>query len=904
MRSSATPFLTAAAFCTLIVVPVLAAGARPAVRQPQRPAPAKGSPAVHRGYQVVARSCFKCHGESSRLSGLDLRTLALAKKGGEHGAAVVPGSAAKSRLYRMLTGEVKPQMPPTGALSPADQKAVREWIEAGAPYPASARAGGDGKWWAFRPVVRPRVPAVEDPWVRNPVDAFVLAKLRAAGLRPNPEADRRTLIRRATLDLHGLPPTPDEVEAFVSDRSPDAYEKLIDRLLASPRYGERWGRTWLDLARYAESEGFKADETRPNAWRYRDYVIEAFNQDKPYNRFIREQIAGDECYPNDPSALVATGFNRHWADESNARNLRLRRQEILNDITDTVGSVVLGLTVGCARCHDHKYDAITQKDYYQLQAFFAALQPRNDIPLVPAEQLERYRRELARWEAETRPVREKLAALEAPYREKLLRDKRMPFTEEVQEAIDTPAAKRTALQWQLFLKVAPQIELKDEDVGTAMKGEPKEQWTAMRKELERFDPLRPQELPLGLGVTDVGPVAPKTHVLAAGGYDSPQEEVRPGFITAIDPRTPQITPPAGVESTGRRTALAAWLTSPENPLTARVLVNRVWQGHFGQGIVPTSSDFGKSGELPSHPELLDYLAWTFSSPAREGETERQRDGESRDRTAGGRNRFVPLSLRPSVAKGPSVAPSSPQGLGWSLKRLHRLVMTSSAYRQSSAFNPTAAARDPENRLLWRHRRQRLEAEMIRDTSLAVSGLLNPKMGGPSIFPELPEGVSTRGGWPVTKDPAERNRRSVYVFVRRNTRYPLFEAFDFPDTHEPCARRSVTNTAPQALMLFNSELGLQWAQAFAGRVLREAESPEARVERAYRLAFGRAPEAEEARLTLQFLREQAELVSGRLAAKEKVALPEGGAHGIAEAEGAAWVDLCHALLNSNEFLYVD
>jgi len=834
------PLLAVAA--ALLLAPVALSSANPS--------PPQGAP-LHAGFKVVQRACMKCHGEGGTAHGkLDLRTRTGLLKGGQHGAVVTPGKPEASRLVRMIAGQTKPQMPPTAPLSDAEARAVREWIAAGAPYPQASRSAQDGRWWAFRPVRPVAVP----PGAPHPVDAFLLAKLREEGLTLSPAADRATLLRRVTFDLHGLPPTPEEIEAFAVDRSPDAWEKVVDRLLASPRYGERWARHWLDLARFAESEGFKADETRPTAWRYRDYVIDSLNADKPYDRFVREQIAGDEIAPDDPQALVATAFNRHWADESNARNIALRRQEILNDITDTTASVFLGLTVGCARCHDHKYDAITHRDYYRLQAFFAAVNPREDLPLAPREVVAAHERAMGEWEARTRPLRAQLEALEAPHREKLAKSKRAPFTKEVLAAVDTPAARRTALQWQLFLKVQPQLEVGADDLAKAMKGEEKARWDGLRADLERAMP-RPEDLPRSLGITDVGREAPPVHVLAVGIYDQRLEAVQPGFPEAITAAPPRITPPPGLASTGRRTALADWLTSPENPLTARVMVNRIWQGHFGVGLVPTAGDFGKAGEAPTHPELLDWLAREF------------------------------------VARG------------WSMKAMHRLLLTSAAYRQSSALVPAAAAKDPENRLLWRFRRWRLEGEALRDACLSISGELNLKMHGPSVFPELPEGLTTRGGWPVTKDAAERNRRSVYVFVRRNQRFPLFEAFDFPDTHEPCSRRSVTNTAPQALMLFNSDLALQPARALAGRLFREAPTAEARVERAYRLAFGRAPETAERELSVQFLARQAEVVRKRLAAKQPVAQPLGVA-GVDPAEGAAWVDFCHALMNANEFLYVD
>jgi len=840
-----------------------------------RPAGPGGAP--HPGYLVLARQCFKCHGDGTAQSGLDLRTHASLTAGGKHGSALVAGKPEASRLLRVLTGAVKPQMPPTGALSDRDVQSVRAWLAAGAPYPPREK-NTDSRWWSFRPVQRPAVPLTREPWVRTPVDGFVLARLKSAGLRPNPPASRTTLLRRLTFDLHGLPPTPDEIAAFLADRRPDAYERVVDRLLASPRYGERWARHWLDLARYAESEGFKADETRPNAWRYRDYVIQSFNEDKPYDQFLREQLAGDEIAPDEPQALVATGFNRHWADESNARNISLRRQEILNDITDTTSSVMLGLTISCARCHDHKYDPISQKEYYRLQAFFAAVQPRDDLPLVSPQAREAHARRLAEWTERTRDVGSRLAALEAGPRTRLVAQKRMPFTPEVQDAIDTAPARRTALQWQLFLKVQPQIEISDDEVGKAMPTAERKQWEALRKELAQFEPMRPADLPVAQGVTDVGSQAPKTWTLAGGVYDQPVEEVQPGFPAAVGGNARPVNAPAARSSTGRRTALADWVASPANPLTARVMVNRVWQYHFGTGIVATGSDFGKTGEAPSHPELLDWLASAFTS-GEYGDVSTVANTETAKRTQSGR-------------------------MAWSLKRLHRSIVLSSTYQQSSDPTPASTAVDPENRLIWRFATRRLEGEAIRDACLAASGQLNLKQGGPGIFPELPPGVVTRGGWTLTPDEAERNRRSVYVFVRRNMRYPLFEAFDFPDTHEPCSRRSVTNTAPQSLMLFNSELALKPAQAMAGRLLRECTTLEARITRAYWLAFGRAPDSEERELSLRFLERQSAVVAGRLSRREQVALPTGGTGAVTEAEGAALVDFCHGLMNANEFIYVD
>lgn len=721
--------------------------------------------------------------------------------------------------------------------------------------------------WSLQKVATVQPPAVRDrQWVRTPIDAFVLARLEATHLTPSPRADRITLLRRAYFDLIGLPPTPEEVRTFLTDQSPGAFDKVIDRLLASPHYGERWGRHWLDLARYAESEGFKADETRPNAWRYRDYVIRSFNADKPYDRFVREQIAGDELWPNEPDARIATAFNRHYPDESNARNLLQRRQEILNDVTDTVGSVFLGLTYGCARCHNHKYDPILQKDYYRLQAFFANMRAADDIHLDRAEKVSEHRTRLAAWEEKTQTIRERIDALETPKRRELIDDLVEKYPPEIQSAIKSAPSDRTPIQWQMYYKAKAYLDphshayvASSRTVGAALKGDAKKEWDALRAELGKFDHLHPGDLAMGTGIVDSGPAAPPTHILRVGVYDAPLQEVEPGFLSALDPAPPRITRPDGLESTGRRTALAQWITSPENPLTARVMVNRIWHYHFGRGLAATPSNFGFVGEPPTHPELLDWLAAEF------------------------------------VRRG------------WSIKAMHRLMMTSSLYQQAStAAGPVArqaAKADPSNRLLWRFPRQRLEGEIIRDAALAVAGELNATMGGPSVFPELPAGMDMRGGWKVSSDPTERNRRSVYVFVRRNARYPMFETFDMPDTHESCPRRDVTTSPTQALTLLNSPVVVEWAQGFASRVLQTAGSDRrAQIAMAYRLAYSRRPTQAEWKLALDFLDRQRSIVSTRAADGAAVALPKPLPPGVEPTDGAALVDFCHVLINSNEFAY--
>jgi len=721
------------------------------------------------------------------------------------------------------------------------------------------------QFWSLQKVAVVAPPAVRQrQWVRTPVDAFIAAKLESHGLTPASNADRITLLRRAYLDLIGLPPAPDAVAAFLADQSPDAFAKVVDRLLASPQYGERWGRHWLDLARYAESEGFKADETRPNAWRYRDYVINAFNADKPYDRFVREQLAGDELWPGDPDARIATAFNRHYPDESNARNLLQRRQEILDDVTDTVGAVFLGMTYGCARCHNHKFDPILQKDYYRLQAFFANMRADDNILLAPAHEVERHRTRLAEWEEKTRAIRERIEALEAPKRQELLDDFVTKYPPEIQAAIAKMPAERTPIDWLMYYKAKPYIDPASHEfvatsraVGNALKGDAKKAWQAAKAELEVFADLYPGEPAIGTGIVDAGRSAPPTHTLRLGVYDRKVEPVEPGFLTILAPGDATIALPAGVESTGRRTALANWIASPDNPLTARVMVNRIWHYHFGRGLVATPSNFGAAGERPSHPELLDWLASEFV---------RQ---------------------------------------GWSVKAMHRLIMNSHVYQQASAVDaPGAAALDSQNALLWRFPRHRLEGEAIRDAALAVAGELNPAIGGPSVFPELPPGMASRGGW-KTSEGADRNRRSVYVFVRRNTRYPMFESFDMPDTHESCPRRDVTTSPIQALTMMNSAPVMEWAQGLAARVLDGGRANrEAQIALAYKLAYSRPPTPEESKIAFDFLQRHREILAARARSGGKLAGAGALPDGVDAVDAATLVDFCHMLINSNEFVYIN
>lgn len=713
-------------------------------------------------------------------------------------------------------------------------------------------------YWAFQPVYQYDIPNVRrTSWVRSPIDNFVLAKLEEKQLTPSKEADKATLLRRVSLDLIGLPPAPDELQAFLEDTSPDAYEKVVDRLLASPRYGERWGRHWLDLARYADSDGFKADHTRPNIWRYRDYVIRSFNNDKPYNRFIREQIAGDEIWPDSFEARIATGFNRHYAEEYNAQNLRARRQEILNDITDTTGAVFLGMTYGCAKCHDHKFDPILQEDYYKLQAFFANVSAVDDLVLMTPEQRAAYAKKRALWDEQTKSVRDQMAALLEPARKKLYHSRFIAYAPDVQAAVEKPADQRTPLERWMVHRSEPFLTLSDEkEWDKTLKGDDKVRYEKLAEELKKFAPLYPGDLPVASCMTELGHDAPPTSTLAVGNVEKPLKEVAPGYLSILNLPPPKIERPAGVDSTGRRTALANWIADPANPFTARVMVNRIWQYHFGKGIVATSSDLGVMGNRPSNPELLDWLAAEFVRS------------------------------------------------GWSIKHMHRLMVLSSTYRQSSAFRKDAAEVDDADKFLWRYPRQRLDAEVIRDSALYVSGLLNLKMGGPGVYAELPDGMpAPRGGWDTDPNPAERDRRSIYIFVRRNSRYPVLEVFDLASAQETCPRRDVTTIAPQALTLLNSKLSREWSESLAARVIHDA-GPDvpAEMDRAYVLMYSRHPDSQERDMGFTFLDRQLKILSERAAAGEKISQVSDLPAGMKPVQAAALVDFCQALLNSNEFVY--
>jgi hypothetical protein len=674
--------------------------------------------------------------------------------------------------------------------------------------------------WSLQPVVRPALPPLPSPALAAiAIDAFANGAADTAGVKPAARSDRRTLLRRLSFDLVGLPPAIDEVDRFTADPSPDAYERVVDRMIASPRLGERWARHWLDRVRYAETDGFKADVHRANAWRYRDYVITAINSDKPYDRFVTEQLAGDEIAPADSQALIATGFLRHWPYEDNGRDVFSQRANILNDVTDVTAQAFLGLTIGCARCHDHKYDPILQRDYYRLQAFFAPMLPRDDLPVAAKEEIEAHARERSRLDDATAELRRQMDAIEAPVRQKMRSTAMQVFPKEVQAILNKPPAERTPNERIIADLADKQLGVDAKALPDKMKKEERGRWEALKKQFDELAAAggKLKKLPVAMGIRDLDGPPPVTTI---PGGDS-AEAILPGFLTLLDPAIARIDPPQeNPSASGRRSALARWITSPENPLTARVAVNRLWQHHFGKGIVATSGDFGLQGEKPTHPELLDYLADELVRRA------------------------------------------------WSLKDLHRLMVTSAVYRQTPASSLQPLASSP----------RRIESEILRDSMLAASGELNLRAGGPSVFPDLPAELSARYGWKPTPDLAERNRRSVYVVSKRNLRLPLFDAFDSPDTHGACCRRDVTTTAPQALMLLNDPWSLARATAMARRVVREA-GHEARkqVVAAYEFALSRRPDDNELRLAESFLSNNKQ---------------------------TALADFCHALLNCNEFLYID
>jgi hypothetical protein len=732
-----------------------------------------------------------------------------------------------------------------------------------ADYSDPAITAADKAHWSFKKPVRRDLPTVKRTgWVKTPIDAFILARLEAAGLTAAPEADKLTLIRRLTLDLTGLPPTPEEVEDFLNDTRANAYERLVDRLLASPQFGERQATHWLDVVRFAESNGYEADGERAHAWRYRDYVIRSFNSDKPYDVFLTEQIAGDELAagkdPREAADLwVATGLHRCGPVHMVTGNLEndVIRQEVLTEMVNGVGSAVLGLTIGCARCHDHKFDPISQGDFYRLQAFFAAAR-YVDTDLATKAEKEAHKKQVEAIEAKTAPLKQAVAAIDSPIRARLSQSKREALDAKYKEALAVPSEKRTPEQKKLVLDAQPLLVVRWDEILGAMPYFERLKRSLLREHMHAWESQMPAPSPAAWAIKNGDAV--QTFVYKRG---NPKQKLAP-----VGMSFPRVLVAKDVEPRSR-VELAKWITQPDQPLTARVMVNRIWQHHFGQGIVGTPNDFGIRGERPSHPELLDWLACELVQPTGDG--------------------------RP-----------------WSLKRIHKLMVLSSTYRQASTA--TAAKADPDNRLLSRMKRRRLEAEAIRDSILLASGTLNKQAGGPSVKvplePEVYDLIFTEGEpdglWPVTPDASQHMRRSIYVFNKRNVRLPYFEAFDQPDTLNSCAVRPVSTFAPQALILMNGPFVQHQGKSLAIKLVKETGTdPTKLVAAIYRRTVGREPTDAERRLALEFLKEQTATIrdaekAGRPLGLPNVPLPAGAD----PAAVRALADLCVVAFNSNEFVY--
>ncbi len=802
---------------------------------------------------ILETRCLKCHGPAMQLAKLDLRSREAALKGGEKGPSIVPGKPEQSILYKRCAGTEKPAMPMDGKLTAKEIDLLKRWIEQDAKWddkldaaPVDVAALEDMKipeaarqYWAYQKPVRAKVPAGAE----HPIDAFLRKAIADRGLKAAPRASKTTLLRRAYMDLTGLPPTAEEARAYLNDKSPRAWENLIEKLLASPHYGERWGRHWLDVARYADSNGYEHDFDRPNAWRYRDYVIQSFNRDTPYNIFLAEQLAGDELDWVTEDTLIATGFLRNYAKVGfREKDNPQFRYEYLDDMIATLGRGVMATTVQCARCHNHKFDPIPQKDYYKFQAaLFGYVEV--DHPLVPRQQAEQYRRQVEAVEARLIPLRDQIRELERPYRDVLLKQKYKRFPQNIQDAINTPEAQRTPGQVLLANQIIRTVNVSPAEIGRIMKPEELTMRTRLSADMAAIEKTRPKPVPVAMGITDgdyrytpdgagdepapgkgiksqvtggsflhTGAEAykvPPSYFLHHGDVNSPGSEMKPGFLTVATSGNPAIeVPPPSGHTSGRRRALAEWLGSTENPLTARVIVNRIWAHHFGQGIVSTLDNFGKMGELPTHPELLDWLAVEFMHR------------------------------------------------GWSFKQMHRLLMTSEAYQMSSQFvDEVNIGKDAANQYLWRFRQQRLEAEIVRDNVLAVSGSLNAKIGGPAVFPTIPQEVLAsmlKGIWKIQKEGPETWRRSVYVYRKRGLPFPFFEVFDLPDQNLTCGRRNVSTVPTQALTLLNNEFINEHAKRFATRVRGLSSDKQEQITLAYELALTRAPSDEERGLGLKFL----------------------------------------------------
>ena len=800
---------------------------------------------------LLKQHCFTCHSIQNHQSGLVLETMSSLLKGGSLGGpGVIPGNSASSPLIQRLRGEKAPRMPLNGEpLSEEQVGLIARWVDELEVTVAQDKAAAEKPGWPWTPLQKPAVPQVrQKSWVRNPIDAFVLAKMEEKGMEPAPPVSKRQLLRRLYFDLIGLPPTPEEMEAFLNDASPKAYENRIETLLADSRYGERWARHWMDVVRYGDSVGGWVDYPLPHMWRYRDYIIRAFNQDKPYDRFIKEQIAGDSFRFYGEEGKIATAFLNLQVKVEGSGD---QRRDFLTDVVNTTGSVFLGVTLGCARCHDHKYDPITHKDYYRIEAFYAPM-PKPVPQAVAFTPYELPNQDPELWERKSQEWDHRLK-------------KRKEWADGLRKQVSELTDPYRILMSPLDLKdwVVADLRRPPFPSNTLMSKELEEQFSLMGRQNARFanpnDPNRykpmayvPSE-PLG----SVG-YAPTTFLLKGGDPELKQEVVEPGFVVAAsgDPEPVDLKGWSG----SRRKKLASWLASPENPLTPRVMVNRIWQHHFGKGLVKTPSDLGKNGGGTVHPELIDWLAAEFIQKS------------------------------------------------WSIKDMHRLMLQSNLYRQS-LINPRTKEYeviDSANRYLWRMPPIRLQAEVIRDSILAVSGAMNPTAGGPAFFPEFEDDIMKRARtWWEPDSLEERNRRSIYMLQQRVLVSPLITVFDGPNVSESCDVREVTTVTPQVFALFNSKFAHEKSHALAERIVQEVgEDPARQVERAFLLALQRQPTVAEKVHGMQFLGYGEDLPPTELSLKQVAFSPDSADDLPAKARtGRSLSDFCLAMFNLNEFIFL-
>src|SRR5215831_7600358 len=794
---------------------------------------------------LLSKRCLVCHGPQQQMSGLRLDQKEAALKGGASGVDIKPGDSAGSRLIHLVAGLEKKVMPPAGARLTADEVGLlRAWIDQGVAWSALAATH-----WSFQKIQRPTVPAVKNrTWVRNPIDAFILARLEKDEIAPSPEADKLTLLRRVSLDLTGLPPSPEAIREYSADTGSDAYERMVDKLLDSPHYGEKWSRFWLDLARYADSDGYEKDRARPWAWRYRQWVIEAFNRDLPFDQFTIQQLAGDLIPERNLDTLVATGFNRNTLTnrEGGTDPEQFRDEQVL-DRAATLGTVWLGLTTGCAQCHNHKYDPISQNEFYQLTAFFNTQEEVNIMAPMPGE-TGPYLAGRPEFERKKKALFDeyKMFEAEADWESKLREATTHPgihddwdfaygeFTHNVDSArkvLFMDLSKRSEVQ---------QTQMMDYFLSACGNLYPKEHCEELKvrevrtKLNELLAKLPPVSYAPALLENDT---PPKTYIHIKGDWRERGAEVQPGTLAVLPPMPEGPEPP--------RLRLAKWLVSPANPLTSRVAVNRLWQEIFGRGIVFSSGDFGTQGDRPTHPELLDWLASEYM----------QR--------------------------------------GWSTKQMIRLLVTSATYRQSSNARPELVAKDPLNTLLARQSRLRLPAELVRDQALFSAGLLDPRVGGKSVRPPQPKGVAelSYGGnvkWEESSG-VDRYRRGMYILFQRTVPYPQLMTFDAPNSNLSCTRRERTDTPLQALNLMNDPVFFEAAQGLAFRIMRESTGAfRDRLNYAYEVAIGRPPTEKEAeRMGRYYDQSMGHLASDENAAK---ALFPNRIEGVPQRETAAWVEL--------------